>query len=59
MLTKGHAGSWGWGLAGGGGGEHSKFKYKTVNETSNARSQQFSENPMSMRSHTKSVCKIW
>ena len=42
---------------GGGGGEtHSKINYKALNEPPNARSQQFFENQLSMRSHTKSVC---
>ena len=44
---------------GGGGGPHSKNNYKALNETPDARSQQFFENQLSMRSHTKSVCKIW
>ena len=46
-------------VTGGGGGTHSKINYKTLNETPDARSQQFFENQLSMRSHTKSVCKIW
>ena len=44
---------------GGGGGTYSKIKYKTLNETPDARGQQFFENQLSMRSHTKSVCRIW
>ena len=51
LLTKGYAGSR--------GGTHSKINYKALNETPNARSQQFFENQLSMRSHTKSVCSIW
>ena len=34
-------------------GAHSKLNYKTLNETTDARSQQFFENQLSMRSHTK------
>ena len=41
------------GHGGGGGGTHSKIKYKTLNETPDARGQQFFENQLSMRSHTK------
>ena len=39
------------------GGTHSKINYKTLNETHNGRRQQFLKNPLSMRSHTKSVCR--
>ena len=42
-----------------GGETHSKINYKLLNETPNARSQQFLENPLNMRSHTKSICRIW
>ena len=38
------------------GWTHSNINYRTLNETPNARSQQFFENQLSMRSHTKSVC---
>ena len=51
LLTKG--------LAGSRGGTHPKINYKTLNEQLNTRSQQFFENQLSMRSHTKSVCRIW
>ena len=47
-----------WVTGGGGGGTHSKINYKALNGTPNARSQQFFENQLSMRSHTKSVCSI-
>ena len=40
LLTKGHVGSR--------GGTHSKTNYMTLNETSDARSQQFFENQLSM-----------
>ena len=43
----------------GGGGTHLKINYRALNETSDARHQQFFENQLSMRSHTKSVCRIW
>ena len=43
----------------GGGGTHSKINYKTLNEPPIARRQQFFENQLNMRSHTKSVCMIW
>ena len=39
----------GHGGGGGAGGTHSKNIYKTLNETSNERSQQFFENQPSMR----------
>ena len=68
LLTKGHVGSRG-------GGTHPKFNNKTLNEPPNARSQQFFENQLSMRSelhrdpewtfvnsksvYTKSVRVIW
>ena len=45
-------------FTGGGWGEHSKINYKALNDTPDARSQQFFENQLSMRSHTKSVCRI-
>ena len=45
-------------VTGVGGGTHSKINYKALNETIDARSQQFFENQLSMRSHTKSVCRI-
>ena len=51
LLTKGHAGSH--------GGTHPKINYKTLNEPPNTRSQQFFDNQLSMRSHTKSVCRFW
>ena len=41
------------------GGEHSKINYRALNETTDARSQQFFENQLSMRSHTKSVCSVY
>ena len=44
---------------GGGGGAYSKINYNTLNEPPNARSQQVLENQLSMRSHTKCVCRIW
>ena len=46
-------------MLGQGGGTHSKINYKTLNKPPNARRQQFFENQLSMRSHTKSVCMIW
>ena len=46
-------------VEGGGAGNTLKINYKTLNEPPNAKSQQFFENQMSMRSHTKSVCRIW
>ena len=51
LLPKRHVGSR--------GGTHSKINYKTLNEPPNARRQQFFENQLNMRSHTKSVCMIW
>ena len=50
---------WQKGMLGHGGGTHSKINYKALNETPDARSQQFFENQLSMRSHTKSVCRFW
>ena len=44
---------------GSGVGTHSKINYKTLNEIPGARSQQFFESQLSMRCHTKSVCRIW
>ena len=46
-------------MLGHGGGTHSKINYRALNETPDARSQQFFKNQLSMRSHTKSVCRIW